>query len=89
MLLLGSETTKIILNCKGTQRDIKGELKNFLEYVESGIIKGEFTGELNEEVTRKKRCERECELYGLRNGFIGAKNGLVRLGNVMKIKRKF
>lgn len=53
-MLLGSETTKIILNCRGTKRDVKGELKNFLKYVESGTISGAFTEELDETVASIK-----------------------------------
>lgn len=63
LLLLGSETSKIILNSKGTKKDITGELKDFLDYVESGTIKGDFTKELDKAITRIKNDAKERRVY--------------------------
>ena len=45
-LALGDETTKIFLSTKGTLADVSPDIKAFLDYVDSGIVSGDFVKEL-------------------------------------------
>ena len=58
---LNDGTKRIFLTTKGTMDDIPKELKNFLDYLDSGIISDEFTKELDDAVieTRSDRKWRE------------------------------
>ena len=49
-LLLGDGATKIFLNTKGFLEDVGDDLKAFLDYVESGIVAGKFTREVDDTV---------------------------------------
>ena len=53
-LILGDGSFKIFLSTKGTIDDISQELKNFLDYVDSGIISGSFVKELDSAVQNVK-----------------------------------
>ncbi len=57
-LVLGDETTKIILNTKGTMNDISPEMKNLLDYIDGQEASDEFTKELDTEVKNVKNNER-------------------------------
>ena len=54
-LALHDGATKIFLNTKGTYGDITPELKTFLDYVDSGIVVGDFVSELANAVDSIKR----------------------------------
>ena len=45
-LALGDGTTKIFLSTKGTLADVSPDIKAFLDYVDSGIVSGDFVKEL-------------------------------------------
>lgn len=49
-LTLNDGAVKIFLNTKGTLNDVNEELENFLNYVDSGIVAGAFTNELDNAV---------------------------------------
>lgn len=57
-LALHDGATKIFLNTKGTYGDITPELKTFLDYVDSGIVVGDFVSELANAVNSIKRNEK-------------------------------
>lgn len=56
-LAFGDETIKIILNTKGTQKDVSQELLNFLAYIENGKTTDDYTQELENEVNRVRSNE--------------------------------
>jgi hypothetical protein len=47
---LGDETTKILLNTKGTLDDVTPEMKNLLDFIDGQEPKDDFTRKLDEEV---------------------------------------
>lgn len=47
---LNDGAVKIFLSAKGTMNDVSQEIKNFLNYVDSGIVSGTFVKELDEAV---------------------------------------
>ncbi|MBD5097257.1 MAG: Rpn family recombination-promoting nuclease/putative transposase [Lachnospiraceae bacterium] len=49
-ITLGDETTKIILNTKGTMDDVSPEMKRLLDYIDGQEASDEFTRELETEV---------------------------------------
>ena len=49
-LILGDGSFKIFLSTKGTIDDVSQELKNFLNYVDSGIVSGSFVQKLDNAV---------------------------------------
>ena len=49
-LKLNDGAVKIFLSTKGTMNDVSQEIKNFLNYVDSGIVSGTFVKELDEAV---------------------------------------
>lgn len=49
-LKLNDGAVKIFLSTKGTMNDVSQEIKNFLNYVDSGIVSGRFVKELDEAV---------------------------------------
>ena len=49
-LKLNDGAVKIFLSTKGTMNDVSQEIKNFLNYVDSGIVSGTFLKELDEAV---------------------------------------
>ena len=55
---LGDETTKIILNTKGTMDDIPRPLKLFLDYIETGNVMDEYTRELQNAVVDVRSDEK-------------------------------
>ena len=55
---LGDETQKIILNTKGTMDDVNEDLKNFLTYIEKGIISDKYTAELDDTVSTTRNSEK-------------------------------
>ena len=57
-LLLGDETTKIILNTKGTMDDIPHPLKLFLDYIETGNAMDDYTRELENAVADVRSNEK-------------------------------
>lgn len=52
---LGDETAKIFLNTEGTEEDISGELKAFLDYIGGRKSESRFVKKLDEEVNRAKQ----------------------------------
>ncbi len=56
-LSFGDETIKIILNTKGTQKDVSRELLDFLTYIESGNPTDDYTQELENEINRVRGNE--------------------------------
>ncbi len=57
-LFLGSETNKIILSTKGTEDDISQELRNFLDYVETGLTADNYTKKMDNAVNMIKYNEK-------------------------------
>ncbi|MBR0290494.1 MAG: Rpn family recombination-promoting nuclease/putative transposase, partial [Selenomonadaceae bacterium] len=57
-LLLNDGATKIFLNTKGTCDDVTPDLKTFLDYVDCGIVSGEFVKELDAAVKSIKTNEK-------------------------------
>ncbi len=55
---LGDETTKIILNTKGTMNDVSPEMKRLLNYIDGQASSDEFTQELETAVKTIKNNER-------------------------------
>ena len=47
---LGDGATKIFLSTKGTPEDVDKDVKAFLDYVDAGIVSGEFVKEVDEAV---------------------------------------
>ena len=54
-LALGDDTTKIILNTKGTMDDISPELKKLLDYIDGKIPADDYTRELDEAVQSARK----------------------------------
>ena len=57
-LSLGDDTTKIILNTKGTMDDITPEMKKLLDYIDGKEPKDDFTRELDEAVQSVRKNEK-------------------------------
>ena len=57
-LLLNDGAVKIFLSTKGTADDVSDTVKNFLNYVDSGIVSGTFVKELDEAVRVVKTNEK-------------------------------
>lgn len=57
-LRLGDETTKIILNTKGTADDVTVEVKKLLDYIDGKEPGDEFTKELDEAVKTARKNEK-------------------------------
>ena len=55
---LGDETTKIILNTKGTINDVSPEMKRLLDYIDGQEASDEFTRKLETEVKNVKNNEK-------------------------------
>ena len=69
-LLLQDETTKIFLNAAGTENDVDGDLKCFLDYVASSSVTGSFAELINQEVIRcreNKEWRREYMTLAMRD----------------------
>lgn len=62
-LPFGDETMKVIVNTKGTVGKISGELKELLIYLDSGIITGEYTKQLEDAVEMVKASEERRHEY--------------------------
>ena len=54
VIKLNDETTKIFLSTKGTTDDVAPDVKAFLDYVDSGIIQGQFVKKLDAAVMAVK-----------------------------------
>ena len=52
-LTLNDGAVKIFLSTKGTLNDVSPELKNFLNYIDNGIISGTFVQKLDDALIRK------------------------------------
>ncbi|MDE5873983.1 MAG: hypothetical protein K2H07_08745, partial [Lachnospiraceae bacterium] len=57
-LVLGDETVKIILNTKGTMKDVSTEMKNLLDYIDGQESSDDFTKELDTAVRDVKNKEK-------------------------------
>ncbi len=57
-LPLGDETTKIILNTKGTKDDVSPEMKKLLDYIDGEEPKDSYTRELDEAVKSARKNEK-------------------------------
>ena len=57
-LVLGDETTKIILNTKGIMNDVSDEMKNLLDYIDGQESSDDFTKELETAVRDVKNKEK-------------------------------
>ena len=55
---LGDDTTKIILNTKGTMDDVTPELKRLLDFIDGKAPEDEFTRELDEAVQSARKNEK-------------------------------
>ena len=62
-ILLGDGATKIFLSTKGTADDVDADVKAFLDYVESGIVSGEFATEFDKAVEKVKYNERTVKEF--------------------------
>ena len=60
---LKDETLKVILNTKGDTRNVGTDLANFMEYVNTGVAKDEFTRMLDAEVVVQRNDDGKAELY--------------------------
>lgn len=56
-LELDDKATKIFLNAMGTIGDIDNDIKNFLQYISSGKIKGKFTSKIDNKLQELKTRE--------------------------------
>ena len=56
-LELEDKATKIFLNASGTAGEINNEIKNFLQYINSGEIKGQFTSKVDDKLKELKSRE--------------------------------
>ena len=54
---LGDETVKIFLNPRSTMDDVSEDLHNFLNYLVDGIVKDEYTSQLEKEVEEVRHNE--------------------------------
>ena len=54
----GDDTTKIILNTKGTMDDVTPELKKLLDFIDGKEPEDDFTRELDEEVQSVRKSDR-------------------------------
>ena len=61
-ITLGDGTTKIFLNTKGTMDDIPVPLRNFLNYIDAGVITDDFTEELENAVIDVRKDKRWSKL---------------------------
>ena len=81
-LLLNDGATKIFLNTKGTADDVNVDVKAFLDYVESGIVSGDFAKEFDDVVQIVKSNQRAVkefmtyEMTLLENRMAGFAEGL-------------
>lgn len=57
-LSLGDDTTKIILNTKGTMDDVTPELKRLLDFIDGKEAEDDFTRELDEAVQSVRKNEK-------------------------------
>ena len=79
---LGDGATKIFLSTKGKINDVDSDIKAFLEYVDSGIVDGNFVEELNEavdDVKSMKKAVKEFmtfEMILLENRMAGRAEGI-------------
>lgn len=55
---LGDDTTKIILNTKGTMEDVTPEMKRLLDFIDGKAPEDDFTRELDEAVQEVRRNEK-------------------------------
>jgi len=55
---LGDDTTKIILNTKGTMDDVTPELKKLLDFIDGKEPRDDFTRELDEEVQSVRKNDK-------------------------------
>lgn len=55
---LGDDTTKIILNTKGTMDDVTPELKRLLNFIDGKEAEDDFTRELDEAVQSVRKNEK-------------------------------
>ena len=62
-LALKDETLKVILNTKGDTTNVGPDLANFMEYVNTGIAKDEFTRMLDAEVVVQRNDDGKAELF--------------------------
>ena len=60
---LKDETLKVILNTKGDTTNVSPDLANFMEYVNTGVAKDEFTRMLDAEVVVQRNDDGKAELY--------------------------
>ena len=81
---LGDGATKIFLSTKGTLNDVDEDVKAFLEYVDSGIVSGDFVIELDEAVqivkTNRKAVKEfmTFEMILMENRMAGHAEGLLK-----------
>ena len=62
-LVFGDQTMKVIVNTKGSVGEINNELKELLDYLDSGIITGEYTRQLEDAVKLVKASEERRHEY--------------------------
>ena len=62
-IILGDGATKIFLSTKSTANDVDEDVKAFLDYVDSGIVDGDFVSELNEAVQIVKTNQRAVKEF--------------------------
>ena len=62
-LAFGDQTMKVIVNTKGSVGEVSNELKELLNYLDSGIITGEYTRQLEDAVKLVKASEERRHEY--------------------------
>ena len=62
-LAFGDQTMKVIVNTKGNAGEISAELKEVLNYLDSGIVTGEYTRQLEDAVKLVKASEERRHEY--------------------------
>ena len=92
-LTLNDGSVKIFLSTKGTLNDISHELKNFLNYVDNGIISGDFVQKLDNAVNSVKSDEKArlefmtLEMYLKERELEGEEKGRIQMiKNLINVK---
>lgn len=62
-LELGDLSSKVIINTLGDKTKCNSDIRNFLDYVNTGLAKDEFTKQINNEVELQRSDEKKAVMY--------------------------
>ena len=62
-LLMGDDAVKVVVNTKGSVGEISDELKEAIKYLDSGVVTGEYSKELDDAVNELKENEERGQEY--------------------------